>query len=70
MSAVKLLIWLTASTIMANWVYSLEVLNTDNTIKCLEGHEYAAWQVDDADALQFTPVETLRETFGTLTAPE
>ncbi|MCK2041631.1 cysteine hydrolase [Chromohalobacter sp. TMW 2.2308] len=52
---------------MANWVYSLEVLNTDNMINCVEGHAYAAWQADDADALQFTP-ETLRETFATLTA--
>ena len=58
-----------ALTIMANWVYSLEVLDTDNMIQCLEGRQYAAWHADDADALQFTP-ETLRETFGKLTAPE
>ncbi|MDR9439739.1 MAG: isochorismatase family cysteine hydrolase [Halomonas sp.] len=57
-----------AMTIMANWVYSLEVLDTDNMIKCLEGRQHAAWQADKVDALPFTP-ETLREAFGTLTAP-
>lgn len=57
-----------AMTIMANWVYALEVLDTDNMIQCLEGREYAAWQADQVDALPFTP-ETLSETFSTLTAP-
>lgn len=57
-----------ALTIMANWVYALEVLDTDNMIKCLEGRQHAAWQADKVDALPFTP-ETLREAFGTLTAP-
>ena len=57
-----------AMAIMANWVYALEVLDTDNMIKSLEGKEYTAWQADKADALQFTP-ETLRETFNTLTSP-
>ncbi len=57
-----------AMTIMANWVYALEVLDTENMIKSLEGKEYTAWQADKADALQFTP-ETLRETFNALTTP-
>lgn len=57
-----------ALTIMANWVYALEVLDTDNLIQCLEGQDYAAWHADEADALQFTP-ETLRDTFVKLTAP-
>ena len=57
-----------ALTIMANWVYSLEVLDTDNMIQCLEGRDYKAWHSDEVDALQFTP-ETLRDTFGKLTAP-
>lgn len=57
-----------AMAIMANWVYALEVLDTDNMIKSLEGKEYTAWQADKADALQFTP-ETLRETFNALTSP-
>ncbi|MCA1772103.1 MAG: cysteine hydrolase [Halomonas sp.] len=57
-----------ALTIMANWVYALEVLDTDNMIQCLEGQDYASWHADEADALQFTP-ETLRDTFGKLTAP-
>ncbi|WP_280571189.1 isochorismatase family cysteine hydrolase [Chromohalobacter sp. 296-RDG] len=57
-----------AMTLMANWVYSLEVLDTDNMIQCLEGHQYAAWHSDKVDALPFTP-DTLRETFATLTSP-
>ncbi|WP_280564229.1 isochorismatase family cysteine hydrolase [Chromohalobacter sp. 48-RD10] len=57
-----------AMTLMANWVYSLEVLDTDNMIQCLEGHQYAAWHANKVDALQFTP-DTLRETFATLTSP-
>lgn len=57
-----------ALTIMANWVYALEVLDTDNMIACLGGGDYTAWQASEADALPFAP-ETLRETFGKLVAP-
>jgi nicotinamidase-related amidase len=57
-----------ALTIMANWVYALEVLDTDNMIQCLEGQDYVAWHADEADALQFTP-DNLRDTFGKLIAP-
>ncbi|WP_017431200.1 cysteine hydrolase family protein [Vreelandella jeotgali] len=57
-----------ALTIMANWVYALEVLDTDNAIARVGGGDYTAWQASEADALPFEP-ETLRETFGKLVAP-
>jgi len=58
-----------AMTIMANWVYALEVLDTDNMLQSLADKPYTAWQADKVDALPFTP-ETLRDAYGALTTAQ
>ncbi|HLQ74343.1 MAG TPA: isochorismatase family cysteine hydrolase [Bacillota bacterium] len=55
--------------IMANWIYNLEVYDTDQLIRRLEGKTYNHWVCQEADSLQFTP-ETMRETFAQLDKQE
>lgn len=52
--------------IMANWIYNLEVYETDELIKRLENKPYKNWVCEEADSLKFTP-ETMRNTFNKLT---
>ncbi|UCZ52441.1 cysteine hydrolase [Bacillus shivajii] len=50
---------------MANWVYNLQVYDTDELVKKLNGESYRAWKSPGADSLQFTP-ENMREMFNKL----
>lgn len=54
-----------AILIMANWVYGLEIYNSRELVKRLEGHPFRRWQSPGVDTMQFTP-ETMRQVFASL----
>ncbi|NBG88453.1 cysteine hydrolase family protein [Isachenkonia alkalipeptolytica] len=51
--------------IMANWVYGIEIYNSKEMIKRLNGFEYNSWKSESPDSLHFTP-ENMREVFHKL----
>ncbi len=51
--------------IMANWVYGIEIYNTEEMIKRLDGKIYRSWRSEKPDSLHFTP-ENMREVFQKL----
>lgn len=53
--------------IMANWIYNLEVYESDQLIRRLRNEEYDHWKCEQADALQFTP-ENMRQVFSELSS--
>ncbi|QHS23380.1 cysteine hydrolase [Virgibacillus sp. MSP4-1] len=50
---------------MANWVYDVEIYNTNELIKKLTGNSYKSWKSSYPDQLQFTP-ENMRRVFSEL----
>jgi nicotinamidase-related amidase len=51
--------------IMTNWVYNINVYNTENIIKKLNGEPFTSLKPSAPDSYQFTP-ENMRETFTRL----
>ncbi|UFU00216.1 cysteine hydrolase [Radiobacillus kanasensis] len=47
---------------IANWVYNLNIYDTTNILKRMNGEAYDAWEADKVDSLQYTP-ENMREIF-------
>lgn len=56
-----------AILMMANWVYDLEVYQTDELYKKLNGEDYAVWSSEEPDELQFSP-DNMREIFSKLSS--
>lgn len=54
-----------AILIMANWVYGLEIYNSQELVKRLEGEPFRHWSSPGVDTMQFTP-ETMRQVFASL----
>lgn len=54
-----------AILMMANWVYDLQVYDTKELCKKLNGEAYQAWEAKTPDELQFSP-ENMREVFVNL----
>ncbi|GEL08868.1 cysteine hydrolase family protein [Salisediminibacterium halotolerans] len=60
---------MSAMLIMANWVYDMEVYDTEELVKKMNGETYRSWKGAGADTLQFTP-ETIREQYNQLKGVE
>jgi nicotinamidase-related amidase len=54
-----------AMMIMTNWVYNINVFDTENMIKKLNGESFTSLKPSKPDSYQFTP-ENMRETFNRL----
>lgn len=54
-----------AITMMANWIYDLQVYNAEELRKKLKNKPYHVWQSEGPDELQFTP-DNLREIYAKL----
>lgn len=50
---------------MANWIYDLHIYQTEEMAKKLAGEQYAMWQSEQPDELQFTP-DNLRQIYTRL----
>lgn len=51
--------------IMSNWVYDIQIYDTQEMVKKLNGEEHHVWKASEPDSLQFT-ADTLKETFEKL----
>lgn len=56
-----------AILMMANWIYDLEVYQTEELSKKLNGENYAVWSSEGPDELQFSP-DNMREIFSKLSS--
>lgn len=56
-----------AMLMMANWIYDLEVYQTAELYKKLNGENYAVWSSDEPDELQFSP-DNMRDIFSKFSA--
>ncbi|AOV08709.1 cysteine hydrolase family protein [Sporosarcina ureilytica] len=56
-----------AILMMANWIYDLEVYQTDELCKKMNGESYNVWSSEGPDELQFSP-DNMREIFSKLSS--
>lgn len=56
-----------AMLMMANWIYDLEVYQTDELLKKMDGESYQVWSSEEPDALQFSP-DNMRAVFAKLSS--
>lgn len=57
-----------AILMMANWVYGIEIYDTGEVLKRLQGEPSRHWRSPGVDTMQFTP-ETMRQVFAELDRP-
>ncbi|WP_100011203.1 cysteine hydrolase family protein [Lentibacillus sediminis] len=48
---------------MANWIYALNIYDTTNILKRMNGEKYNSWRSDKVDSLQYNP-ENMREIYN------
>ncbi len=58
-----------AVLMMANWIYDLEIYETAELCKKMNGETYHVWSSDEPDELQFSP-DNMREIFSKLSSPK
>lgn len=58
-----------AVLMMANWIYDLEIYETAELCKKMNGENYHVWASDGPDELQFSP-DNMREIFSKISSPK
>ncbi|MFF2856368.1 cysteine hydrolase family protein [Peribacillus sp. NPDC058002] len=56
---------MSATLMMANWIYDLKVYDTDQIVKMLSGEKHHVWETHSPDQLQFSP-DNLKKIYSKL----